>query len=307
MVDITEVAPGIACIDDRICGVPRLHGVYLLDAPRKAIIDSGPASSVPIVLEGIRQQGIDPAEVEYVVVTHVHLDHAGGAGTLLREMPQAKVVVHHRGARHLGRMDRLVTSAIAAQGEATIRRYGTSLPVATDRILEVGEGSRLELGDGQVLEFMDTPGHAQHELCIKETRNGGIFVGDSLGLLLGDHSSLFTCHPPPSYHPVECITTARRLAREVPTALYFAHFGATRKVSMILEQAVNRIQESEELVEASLAEFNEEDVKLQLSALFRAQVAGIGDAELIQYSIDMLIPSCIDGVLHRHRRKYGIG
>jgi len=304
MVDITEAAPGVTCIDDLICGVRGLHSVYLIDAPHKAIIDSGPTSVAADVLQGIRQAGVDPAEIEYIVVTHLHLDHAGGAGTLLKEMPRAKVVVHRRGSRHLQRMDALVASAVAAQGEIIIRNYGPSLPVAADDIIEVGEQSRLDLGDGQALEFMDTPGHAPHELCIRETRHGGIFVGDALGLLLGNHSSLFTCHPPPSYDPAACLATAERLRREAPTKLYFAHFGATENVGEVLNQALARVRESDELIEAAFKEGREDKIETVLVEMFRAQLTGIGDPELVSYSVGNLLASSISGVLQYYRRKY---
>lgn len=305
MVDITDVAPGVTCIDDLICGVAGLHSVYFLDAPHKAIIDSGPSSVAPTVLQGIRQAGVDPAEVEYVVLTHLHLDHAGGAGTLLGEMPRAKVVVHRRGARHLQRMDALVASAVAAQGEVIIRNYGPSLPVAADDIIEVGEGSRLDLGDGQALEFMDTPGHAPHELCIRETRHGGIFVGDALGLLLGNQTSLFTCHPPPSYDPAACIETAERLRREAPSQLYFAHFGATDNVGSVLDQAVTRVRASDELIEAAFREGREDKIEATLVEMFRAQLESIEDPALTRYSVDNLMGSSINGTLQYYRRKYG--
>jgi glyoxylase-like metal-dependent hydrolase (beta-lactamase superfamily II) len=305
MVDITEVSPGVTCIDDLICGVAGLHSVYLIDAPHKAIIDSGPTSTVPAVLEGIRQAGVDPAEVEYIVVTHVHLDHAGGAGALLKEMPRAKVVVHQRGARHLQRMDALVASAVEAQGEIVIRNYGLSVPVAADDIIEVGEQSRIDLGDGQALEFMDTPGHAPHELCIRETLNGGIFVGDAPGMLLGNQSSLFSCHPAPSYDPVACLETFERLRREAPTKLYFAHFGATENVAMVLDQAVARVSQADEMIEAAFKEGREDKIEGTMMEMFRAQLEVIEAPELTRYSVDYLLASSVSGVLLYYRRKYG--
>jgi len=305
MVDITKATSGITTIDDLICGVPRLHSVYLIDAPHLAIIDCGPTSAADAVLRGIREAGVAPAEIEYIVVTHVHLDHAGGAGSLLGEMPRAKVVVHHRGARHLRQMDTLVASAVAAQGESLIGKYGASLPVAADDIIEVGEGSRLDLGDGQALEFMDTPGHAPHELCIRETRHGGIFVGDAVGLLLGNHSSLFTCHPPPSYDPAACIAIAERLRREAPAKLYFAHFGATDNVGAVLDQAVARVRESDALIEAAYAAGREATIEAALVEFFKAQLADIGDPEVARYSVDNLIASSVSGAREYYQRKYG--
>ncbi len=305
MVDVTlQVDRNVYCIDDDICGVPRLHSVYLLNETRKALIDSGPASAVETVLAGIRQAGVDPAEIDYIVLTHVHLDHAGGAGTLLKSMPRAKVVVHRRGARYLTGMERLVASAVAAQGEVVIRDYGVSLPVAAHDIIEVSEGARLDLGNRQALEFMDTPGHAPHELCIREAREGGIFVGDALGLLLGNHTSLFTCHPPPSFDPVACFATIERLRAEKPPRLYFAHFGAEAAVDFVLDQAVARLKELNDLAEAAFASGRTDDIEARLTEKFRAQLAVIDDAEVLKFSTWNLLDSSVSGMMGYYHRKY---
>ena len=117
MADIKEVAENIYQIDNGVYGVKGWGAVYLINEEGKALIDSGPTSSAPVVLEGMAQVGVKPEDINYIVATHIHLDHSGGAGFLLQKMPQAKVVVHQRGAKHLIDPSRLVASMVAVQGE----------------------------------------------------------------------------------------------------------------------------------------------------------------------------------------------
>jgi len=295
VVDINEVAAGVYNIDNRVCGIRGLGSVYLLDGPRKAIVDSGPASSAPAVLAGIRQAGIDPADINYIVITHVHLDHAGGAATLLTDMPQAKVVVHRRGARHMVNMEKLVAGTIAAQGAEILGRYGECLPVPPERIISVDEGNAIELGDGQVLEFMDTPGHAPHELCIRETKNGGVFTGDALGLLLGGRRTLLACHPPPSFVPELVLATVDRLRNMKPAYLYFAHFGASADSEAVLGHIARQIRK---LVDAAM-EYRPGDYEAmteRLMAMMRDDLEPIRDmGEIYRFSRDYLVKSGVAG------------
>lgn len=304
IVDIKEVAPAVYHIDDLVCGIAGLGSVYLLDAPRKAIVDCGPPTSAPAVLAGIRQAGIDPADIDYIVITHVHLDHAGGAATLLADMPRAKVVVHRRGARHMVDMEKLVAGTIAAQGPEINRRYGECLPVAPEYITEVGEGDIIELGGGQSLEFMDTPGHAPHELCIRETKNGGVFAGDALGLLLGDGRAMLTCHPPPSFDPELCIKTAQRIREMKPAYLYFAHFGTTADSDAVLGRVIRRLGELNDAAQAEYRRGDYEAMAKRLSVMMRDDLEPIRDlAELYQFSCEYLVASGTAGFVDYFSKK----
>jgi len=121
-----------------------------------------------------------------LIVTHIHPDHAGGAGVLLRDMPQAKVVVHPRGARHMVNPAKLINSVIEAQGKEGMERCGEILPIEQERVQPVNDGDTIRLSDRQLLRFIDAPGHAPHELCIYESRNQGLFTGDAVAVFLAE-------------------------------------------------------------------------------------------------------------------------
>ncbi|MFC1870201.1 MBL fold metallo-hydrolase, partial [Chloroflexota bacterium] len=117
MADVIEVGENIHLIDNRLYSIPELGATYLINEEKKALVETGPTSSAGFILDGLKEAGVKPGDIDYIIVTHIHLDHAGGAGFLLKYMPQAKVVVHHRGARHLADPARLVKSMREAQGE----------------------------------------------------------------------------------------------------------------------------------------------------------------------------------------------
>lgn len=133
-------------IDNRLFSIPRWGSVYLLNETKKALIESGPTTSVTAVLDGIRKLGLRPEDIAYIIVTHIHLDHAGGVGVLARHMPQAQVIVHHKGARHLTNPARLVASATEARGSEVMAMHGEVLPVDMHQVRGVNEGDTISLG-----------------------------------------------------------------------------------------------------------------------------------------------------------------
>ena len=213
MVDIKETAENIYLIDDQLYSIPKLGSVYLITEERKALIDTGPTTSVKVVLEGIKKTGIRPEDINYIIVTHIHLDHAGGAGVLLKEMPKAKVIVHRRGAKHMVDPAKLVSSVIATQGKKAMEREGEVVPVENSRVMPVDDGYRLELSERQSLKFIDAPGHAPHELCIYESQSGGLFLGDTAGMLVADKETLLPVTPPPSFDAELYVSTLEKLKK----------------------------------------------------------------------------------------------
>ena len=254
MVDINEVAENIYMIDDQLYSISKWGSVYLLNEERKTLIESGPAASANVVLEGINKVGVRPQDIAYIVVTHIHLDHAGGAGLLLEDMPQAQVVVHYKGARHLVNPARLVSSVIATQGEEIMMRVGEVVPIEASRIQEIHDGDTIKLGDKQVLKFIDTPGHAPHELCIYESRNGGLFTGDAVGMYVAEGEVLRPLSPPPDFDLELYINTLERLMRLNATTIYFSHFGISNKVQESLQLAIDKLRIWDDIVEKAARE-----------------------------------------------------
>ena len=240
MVDIKEVATNIYQIDDRLYSAPGWGSVYLINEQKKALIDTGPTTSAPAVLEGIAQLGLAPGGIDYLVATHIHLDHAGGAGFLLKSMPRAQVFVHHRGARHLIDPSKLVNSMVAVEGNEALIRNGEMVPIPAEQVKSVYDGDVLDLGETQTLTFFDSPGHATHHLCIHESRNNGVFTGDAAGVYIA--GIVLPVTPPPSCDLEISIGTVNRLIEMNASRLYFAHSGATTRVEEILQSAIDKLR-----------------------------------------------------------------
>ncbi len=254
MVDITEVAENIYMIDDQLYSIPKFGSVYLLNEEKKALIESGPSTSANVVLDGIRKVGVRTEDIAYIIVTHIHLDHAGGAGVLLKDMPQAQVVVHHKGARHLINPAKLVSGTIQTQGEEAMMRSGEVVPIEEHQMQVIHDGGTIKLSDKQTLKIIDAPGHCSHQLCIYESRNGGVFVGDAVGNYIAGNEILIPITPPPSFDLELYINTLKRLMELNATTIYFSHFGASNKVQENLQLAIDKLQIRNDIVIKAIQE-----------------------------------------------------
>lgn len=235
MPHITDYEDGISAIDSGF-GRPQLAAIHLIaEGDRAALVDTGSNASLPIVLQALKAKGLTPAQVEYVILTHIHLDHAGGAGALMQALPNARLTVHPRGARHMVDPARLVAGTIAVYGEAQARRmYGDILPIPADRIVETPEGATIRLGE-RALTFLDTPGHARHHVCIRDDRSGHVFAGDMFGLSYREldvdgRQFAFPTTTPVQFEPAAMHASIDRLLALQPEAIYVTHFGQVRDV-----------------------------------------------------------------------------
>jgi len=235
MPHLTDYEHGISAIDSGF-GRPQLAAIHLVvEDGHAALIDTGTNASLPIVLAALKDKGLSPEQVEYVILTHIHLDHAGGAGTLMRALPHARLTVHPRGARHMADPSRLVAGTQAVYGEAQARRmYGDILPIPVERMLETTEGTTIRLG-GRELTFLDTPGHARHHVCIRDGRSGHIFAGDMFGLSYREldvdgRQFVFPTTTPVQFDPAAMHASIDRLQFLRPDAIYVTHFGQVRDV-----------------------------------------------------------------------------
>jgi glyoxylase-like metal-dependent hydrolase (beta-lactamase superfamily II) len=257
MVVTFPAAPGIRAIDTRMCGRDRVTSAYLVAAPEPALVETGPATSVPAVREGLEALGVGPRDLAHIVVTHIHLDHAGGAGTLAPHFPHATVWVHERGAPHLAEPTRLVQSAIRVYGERRLRElFGDVAPVPTGRLRAMADGDKINLGD-RVLEVLYTPGHAGHHVCLVDSRTGGVFVGDAVGVFLPDVRILRPATPPPEFHLELAISSIERVARLHAPIVLFSHFGPAQEVDHLTALAVKRLRNWTAVVREALKETND--------------------------------------------------
>ena len=226
---------------------PRFDAGYLvIENGRAAFIDTGPNNAVPRLLAALAAHGLDRDAVDYVIPTHVHLDHAGGAGLLMQSLPKAQLVIHPRGARHMIDPSVLMEGVRAVYGkEVADRDYGELVPVPAQRVVTTSEGMIVELG-GRPLKFMDTPGHARHHHCIWDEASRGWFTGDTFGIV---YPELVTPSGPyivPATAPVQFDQEAlhesvARLLEAKPTFMYLTHYGAVRNAEVLAVQFLAQV------------------------------------------------------------------
>ena len=226
-----EVAPGVFLVDTHYIR-PRLAAAYVVrGSATAAVVETGSATAVPHILAALDERGIARELVAWVVVTHVHLDHAGGAGALLRELPNAKLAVHPRGARHMIDPSKLIAGTEAVYGrERTLELYGEDLAVAPDRVVEAGEGFTIDLGERR-LRVMDAPGHAKHHFVLHDERTQGFFSGDTFGISYRELDGpagpfVFPTTTPVQFDPEAMHATLDRLVAFRRERVYLTHFGA---------------------------------------------------------------------------------
>ncbi len=248
--------------DVHMMGVDGFGAVYLIDEDRKAIVETGTSNDVGSILAAVRGFGLRPADIDHLVVSHVHLDHAGGAGFLLESMPNATVYVHERGAKHLADPSKLVASAGDALRDMAAE-FGTMRPIRTDRLVPVADGATLDLG-GRVLRFLDSPGHAPHELTILDESNGCVYTGDACGLYFPPDELLIPITPAPSFDLVQNLTVVRRLLELRPRALLFSHFGPHERPAEALRKQLVQYPAWSELVARSRKAMREDAIVEEL-------------------------------------------
>lgn len=244
-VDI-EGCPDFHLVDHLLDGIEGGMATYLLDAEHPTLLDAGPANTVDRLLEAMDIVGVDPDEVAYILVSHLHLDHAGGTAALADRCPNATVVVHERGHRYLTEadsLDRLVESVEAAVGEE--KPFGDPDPVDPDRCRTVAGGERLDLGD-RTLALHDAPGHAPHHYTALEPESGTLFAADAVGAYYGDRVMPTT--PPPSFDLEDTLETVGRMQDLEPERVLFSHFGPGGDAGADLDRAKTILPEWVEAV-----------------------------------------------------------
>jgi glyoxylase-like metal-dependent hydrolase (beta-lactamase superfamily II) len=189
------------------------------------LVETGSQSSVPVVLRALRDVGLGPADLAGIVVTHVHLDHAGGVGDLARAFPGATVYVHPAGARHLADPSRLVASAARVYGDMLDEVYGRLDPTPVARIVALEDGDEIAVGAGRALTAVHSPGHARHHLALHDSETGVLFAGDAAGVRLPDVGVLRPATPPPDFDLDLAVRSLRTFAGRRPSALALAHYG----------------------------------------------------------------------------------
>jgi len=229
MLELLRYDHGIYALDSGYLR-PQLAAIHLIvEQGRAVIIDTASYTSRARVVDALHVLGLTPASVDYVFLTHIHLDHAGGAGVLMQTFPDARLVVHPRGVAHMADPTKLLAAVRAVYGAAEADRlYGEPTPVPADRIIAAGEGFTFELA-GRPLVCWDTPGHARHHLCLWDPRSGGLFTGDIFGLSFREldvdgRPSILPTTTPTQFDPAAMHHSVDRILRQQPAAVYLTHF-----------------------------------------------------------------------------------
>lgn len=236
-----ELDAGIRCIDTQQVR-PQMACCYLIErGDDLAFVEAGTSPGVPALLDRLDALGLARERVRYVIPTHVHLDHAGGAGLLMRALPNAKLVAHPRGARHLIDPAKLIAGASAVYGaDAVQRMYGEIAPVPEARVIVADDGMRLPLGEGE-LEFVDSPGHARHHFCVWDAVSRGFFTGDSFGLSYREFDTaagpfVMPTTTPVQFEPAAWQQTLARLMSYAPQWMYLTHYGRVGEVPRLARE-----------------------------------------------------------------------
>jgi glyoxylase-like metal-dependent hydrolase (beta-lactamase superfamily II) len=235
---MTDFDHGISAIDTGFFR-PQFDASHLIvENGRAAFVDTGTNYSVPHLLGELRKKQIPVDAVDYVILTHVHLDHAGGAGLLMRELPNARAVIHPRGVRHMVDPGALIAGATAVYGAEEIQRsYGELVPIPADRIDTAGDGYIIDLA-GRELLCLDTPGHARHHICIHDARSGAFFTGDTFGLSYREFDTdkgafILPTSTPVQFEPDALKASIERLLGYAPQQMFLTHYSRVTDVERL--------------------------------------------------------------------------
>jgi len=266
--DTFPIAPGITAIDTVMVGKRLVTSAYLVEGTEPALVETGPATSADVVLAGLGSLGMGTEDLAHIVVTHIHLDHAGGVGTLAEWFPRAAIWVHERGAPHLADPSRLVASTARLLGPERLRAmFGDVVPVPDDRIRSVEDGDQIDLG-GRVLDVLYTPGHASHHVAFVESETGAVFTGDALGVHIPDVGVLRPATPPPDFDLQLSLESIERIRVRARSALLLSHFGPLAEIDDTCDLAGERIRAWSDVVRDALR--TTEDVD-EITALLEQQ------------------------------------
>jgi glyoxylase-like metal-dependent hydrolase (beta-lactamase superfamily II) len=220
---VHEIAPGIAMIDTLLGGVTGVTAAYLVTGPRPALIDPGARTSAPVVREALAAAGLGPRDLRWIVLTHVHLDHCGGTGIIASAFPEATVVVHRRGARHVAEPARLVAASAAVYGPRW-SLYGGLDRTAAERIVVAEDDQRIDIGGGRVLRMIETAGHARHHMSVLDEATGTVVAGDALGVRM-EGGGLYPALPPSEIDLDAGEASLVRIGSLGPERIVMSHYG----------------------------------------------------------------------------------
>ncbi len=239
---------------------PQFAGAYLVtDLDRAFFVDNNTSHAVPFLLKELNRQGMDPSQVEYLIITHVHLDHAGGSSALLEACPQAKILAHPKAAQHIIDPSKLIRSARQVYGDKHFEAlYGKIKPIPTERVRVISDGEEIQFGT-RCLRFFYTRGHANHHLCIMDSGDsgsGGVFTGDAFGVaypaLQRNGLLIFPSTSPTDFDPVEANISLQKIVDSGAKRAFLTHFGEITAIQEAAQQMLRHLEFHEELLNRAI-------------------------------------------------------
>ncbi len=229
-------------IDTMMAGYDGITAGYLIRADRPCLVETGTAPSAPVIRNALAGLGVGPADLATVVVTHIHLDHAGGVGDIAAMYPGAQIVVHERGARHLADPARLMASARMVYGDELDELFGTLAPTPAARIRAVDDTGTIDLGGGRRLDSHYAPGHAKHHIGLVDSVSGDLYTGDAAGVYIQETADMRPATPPPDFDLDTALESLRLFAALRPARLLFSHYGPVGAVAETLQRSAEELR-----------------------------------------------------------------
>jgi len=249
-----EIAPGIRQLDTLLGGMEGMTAGFLIEGEQPALVETGSQTSAAAVRDALSAAGIGADDLRWLIVTHIHLDHAGAVGDLARAFPRATVVVHEKGARHLVDPSRLIESAARVYGPLLDGLYGRMDAVPEDRLVAAGDGFRVDVGAGRALRMVDSPGHAKHHHAVLDETTGTLLVGDAVGVQLPDIGVLRPATPPPDFDLEQATASLRRFRELKPQRVVLTHYGPVARPDDTLAEAEDVLHRWVAVAERTMAE-----------------------------------------------------
>jgi len=250
----TPLGDDVHLLDTRMGGYDGITAAYLIRSSRPALIETGAAKSAQLVVDELAALGIGAGDLATIVVTHIHLDHAGGVGDLASAFPQAEIVVHERGARHLVDPARLMSSARRVFGEVMDTVFGELLATPAHRVRALGDTGEVDLGDGRRLSSTYSPGHASHHVGLLDSATGDLYVGDAAGVYVPEADIVRPATPPPDFDLDLALSSLQTFEQLAPTRLLFSHYGPAAHVAEVLSRSQDELRLWVELARGTRAE-----------------------------------------------------
>jgi glyoxylase-like metal-dependent hydrolase (beta-lactamase superfamily II) len=302
---MTTLPAGLDLLDLNFLGKPGVIASCLLTGPGgAAVVDPGPAGSVEGLRHALAAHGVGVQDLDGILITHIHLDHSGATGLLVRENPRLKVYVHERGAPHVVDPGRLLQSATRLYGNDMDRLWGEIAPVPASNVTVLAGGEHLVVG-GRGIDVEYTPGHASHHVTYFDRSTGVAFVGDTGGIRVGSSDYLVPPTPPPDIDLEAWSDSIDRILAREPTALFLTHFGPVRPAARQLRSVEARLRANAALVRESLEqEGSDEDRIARFSAVLGAELRRhMSEEETARYELAVPLSHCWQGLARYWRKR----